>query len=92
MNIRIEDDNAIFTCFLYASRDPFEIICVLRFNVIHILKCKVRYNDIFKVWLFFVPLCPQNDPHWNLQAYTKRPLQHVFLNAPDIRRQHGGTL
>ena len=41
--------------------------------------------------LLFVPICPQNDPHWKLRAYTKRPLQHVSLNAPDIRRRNVGT-
>ena len=34
---------------------------------------------------------PPNDPHWKLRAYTKRPLQHVFLNAPDICRRNVGT-
>ena len=29
---------------------------------------------------------PPNDPLCKLRAYTKRPLQHVFLNASDIRR------
>ena len=33
---------------------------------------------------------PPNDPHWKLRGHTKRPLQHVFLNAPDIRRRNVG--
>ena len=63
----------------------------LRFNVIHILKNIALYRNIFQVRPMFVPVCPPNDPHWKLRAYTKWTLQHVFLIALEIRRRNVGT-
>ena len=44
---------------------------------------------IYSKWcLYSSHVCPQNDPHWGLRAYTKWSLQHVF---PRVYSEMHGT-